>query len=170
VRTRSADSQDRLGQAPSGTSAWQRPTSEGPCEGLSARLGNARTDRGTLDRAFASKCSTQFVIVCAFLTSAVCGRAIRFGRSSALRGETAVVQEWPTEIGDVLILRTSASFTVYVVGRVATVGQQDFSHHQQVQHVTTHAEAVKAARTIVAPRGKIHLFDIDTGEWSEIPR
>src|SRR4029453_14888037 len=74
------------------------------------------------------KCSTQFVIVCAFLTSAVCGRAIRFGRSSALRGETGVVQEWPTEIGDVLILRTSASFTVYVVGRVATVGQQDFSH------------------------------------------
>jgi hypothetical protein len=82
----------------------------------------------------------------------------------------SVVQQWPTEIGDVLILRTSQSFTVYVVGSVAAAGQHDFSHHQQVSHVTTHAEAVKTAKALVAPHGKIYLLDIDTAKWSEISR
>ena len=76
--------------------------------------------------------------------------------------------EWPTEIGDVLILRTSLSYTVYAVGSVATTGQHDFSHSQQVRHVTTHAEAIKIAKAILAPRGRIYLLDIDTSEWSQI--
>ena len=79
-----------------------------------------------------------------------------------------MTSEWPTEVGDVLILRTSQSFIVYVVGSVATAGQHDFSHRQQVQHVATHAKAVKAAKALVAPRGRIYLLDIDTAEWSEI--
>jgi hypothetical protein len=79
-----------------------------------------------------------------------------------------VVKHWPAEIGDVLILRTRVSYTVYAVGPVATAGQADFSHGQQPHHVTTYAEAVKTAETIVAPRGRIYLLDIDTGEWSEI--
>jgi len=79
-----------------------------------------------------------------------------------------VAKHWPpTEIGDVLILRTSVSYTVYAVGRVDTAGQTDFSHGQQPHHVTTYAEAVKTAKAIVAPRGRIYLLDIDTGEWSE---
>ena len=79
-----------------------------------------------------------------------------------------VVKHLPTEIGDVLILRTSVSYTVYAVGRVTTAGQTDFSHGQPPHHVATYAEAVKAAKAIVAPRGRIYLLDIDTGEWSEI--
>jgi ribosomal protein S3AE len=81
-----------------------------------------------------------------------------------------VVQKRPTEVGDTLILRTSRAYTVYVVGLVATAGQHDFSHRQQVRHVTTEAEAVKAAKATVAPHGKIYLRDIDSGEWSEISR
>jgi hypothetical protein len=79
-----------------------------------------------------------------------------------------VEKEWPTEIGDVLILRTSLSYTVYAVGSVTTAGQHDFSHSQQVRHVKTHAEAVKTAKAIVAPHGRIYLLDIDTTEWSQI--
>jgi hypothetical protein len=79
-----------------------------------------------------------------------------------------VVKQWPTEIGDVLILRTSRSYTTYAVGSVVTAGQHDFSHSEQVRYVTTHAEAVKTAKAIVAPHGRIYLLDIDTGEWSQI--
>jgi hypothetical protein len=80
----------------------------------------------------------------------------------------SVEKEWPTEIGDVLILRTSQSYTVYAVGAVATAGQHDFSHSELVVHVPTHAEAVDIARALVAPAGRIYLLDIDSGEWSEI--
>ena len=79
-----------------------------------------------------------------------------------------MVAHWPTEIGDVLILRTSLSYTVYAVGPVATAGQTDFSHGQQTHYVTTHAEAVETAKAMVGPRGRIYLLDIDTAEWSEI--
>jgi hypothetical protein len=79
-----------------------------------------------------------------------------------------VLKKWPTEIGDVLILRTSQSYTAYAVGAVVTGGQQDFSHSEQVRHVGTHAEAVETAKTLVAPGRHIYLSDIDTGEWSEI--
>ena len=78
--------------------------------------------------------------------------------------------EWPTEIGDVLILRTSVSYTVYAVGSVATAGQHDFSHSEPVRHVSTHAEAVTTAKALVAPGGRIYLLDIDTAEWSQISR
>ena len=81
-----------------------------------------------------------------------------------------MVEHLPTEIGDVLILRTSVSYTVYAVGPVATPGQSDFSHGQQTHHVTTFAEAVKTAKVLVAPRGRTYLLDIDTGEWSEIAK
>ena len=87
-----------------------------------------------------------------------------------------MTKEWPTEIGDVLILRTSLSYTVYAVGSVVTAGQHDFSHSERVRHVATHAEAVETAKALVAgraerpgePGGRIYLLDIDTGEWSEI--
>jgi hypothetical protein len=97
----------------------------------------------------------------------------RFGVFT-IRARTDETEGWdvakssPPEIGDVLILRTSVSYTVYAVGPVVTAGQTDFSHGQQPHHVTTFAEAVKAAKAIAAPRGRIHLLDIDTGEWSEI--
>jgi hypothetical protein len=81
-----------------------------------------------------------------------------------------VATEWPTKIGDVLILRTSVSYTVYAVGSVATAGQHDFSHSEPVRHVSTHAEAVAIAKALVASDGRIYLLDIDTAEWSQIPR
>jgi hypothetical protein len=81
----------------------------------------------------------------------------------------SVTRQGPTEIGDVLILRTSRSYTVYAVGSVVTAGQHDFSHSEQVHHVFTHAEAVNTARAIVASGGRIYLVDIDTAEWSQIP-
>ena len=77
-------------------------------------------------------------------------------------------KQWPTEIGDVLILRTRLSYTVYAVGSVVTAGRHDFSHSEQVRHVTTHADAVNAAKAIVAPGGRVYLLDIDTEEWSQI--
>jgi len=79
-----------------------------------------------------------------------------------------VAKQRPTEIGDVLILRTSLSYTAYAVGPVVTAGQQDFSRSQQVRHIATHDEAVAAAKALVAPGGRIYLLDIDTAEWSEI--
>jgi hypothetical protein len=74
----------------------------------------------------------------------------------------------PTKIGDVLVLRTRQSYTVYAVDAVARSGQQDFSGQHAVTHVQNHAEAVTRAKTLVAPGGRIYLFDIDTAEWSEI--
>lgn len=77
-------------------------------------------------------------------------------------------KQWPTEIGDVLILRTSKSYRVYAVGSVAAVGQHDFSHSEQVRHVPTLGEALEIAQTLIGPGGRIYLLDIDTAEWSEI--
>jgi hypothetical protein len=79
-----------------------------------------------------------------------------------------VPQLKPTKIGDVLVLRTRQSYTVYAVGVVARSGQQDFRGQPAVTHVQSHAEAVTIAKTLVTPGGRIYLFDIDTAEWSEI--
>jgi len=79
-----------------------------------------------------------------------------------------VEKQRPTEIGDVLILRTSLSFTVHAVGPVVAAGQHDFSKSEQVRHVAIHAEAVTTAKSIVAPGRRIYLLDIDTAEWSQI--
>jgi hypothetical protein len=78
--------------------------------------------------------------------------------------------QWPTEIGDVLILRTSRSYTVYAVGSVITAGQHDFGHSEEVRHVNTHAAAVNVAKAVVAPGGRIYLLDIDTQEWLQISK
>ena len=74
----------------------------------------------------------------------------------------------PTKIGDVLVLRTRQSYTVYAVGAVARSGQQDFGHNEAVTHVESHKDAVTMAATLVAPGGRIYLFDVDAAEWSEI--
>jgi hypothetical protein len=79
-----------------------------------------------------------------------------------------VEKQSPTSIGDVLILRTSVSYTVYAVGTVSTTGQDDFSRTQQVFHVSTRDEAIRTAKAMVSPHGRIHLLDIDTSEWSQI--
>jgi hypothetical protein len=65
-------------------------------------------------------------------------------------------------------LRTTHTFTVYAVGRVATDGQQDF-HAEPVTHLADHTAAVAAARRLVRPGCRILLRDLDTETWSVIP-
>jgi hypothetical protein len=48
------------------------------------------------------------------------------------------------------------------------MGQRSFRHQQPVGHVKSRAEAVEIAKTIVAPKGRIYLLDIDTADWSQI--
>jgi hypothetical protein len=74
----------------------------------------------------------------------------------------------PTRVGDVLILRTSRSFTVYAVGTVSEDGQQDFGSHAFPTHVTDAAAAMAIAKSLRTSGSRVFLSDIDTGDWSEI--
>jgi hypothetical protein len=75
----------------------------------------------------------------------------------------------PTEIGDVLILKTTQSYTVYAVGRVSESGQQDFGGEAKPTHLNDYGAAVAPAKALVATGGRIFLRNLDTGAWSEIP-
>jgi hypothetical protein len=72
-----------------------------------------------------------------------------------------------TRVGDVLILLTEKSFTVYAVGQVSKDGQQDF-HEGSVKHETDRAAAVAAAKALLAPGRRILLRNLDADDWSEI--
>ena len=72
----------------------------------------------------------------------------------------------PTQLGDVLILHTASSSSIYAVRPVSTAGQQGFSGGMRVQHVSS--EAAAAAKALVGRGGRIFLCDIDTAEWREI--
>ena len=74
----------------------------------------------------------------------------------------------PTQLGDVLILRTTKSYTVYVVGRVSKDGQQDFGSEKDVKHESDYDTAVAQARALVAQGRRIFLRNIDADDWSEI--
>jgi hypothetical protein len=73
-----------------------------------------------------------------------------------------------TRVGDVLILQTAKSYTVFAVGRVSKDGQRDFDSEPNVQHVSDSEAAFAAARALRAPGRRILLRDLDTGEWSEV--
>jgi hypothetical protein len=79
-----------------------------------------------------------------------------------------VAKRIPTQIGDVLILWTAQSFTVYSVGHVFTDGQQDFAGQKNVRQERDHAAAVAAAKSLVVPGRRIFILNIDTDDWSEI--
>jgi hypothetical protein len=74
----------------------------------------------------------------------------------------------PTRLGDVLILRTTKSYTVHAVGRVSKDGQQDFGSEAHVQYETGYAAAVAQANALVVPGRRIFFRNIDTGDWREI--
>jgi hypothetical protein len=79
----------------------------------------------------------------------------------------------PIHLGDVLILRTTRSYTIFAVGRVSKDGQQDSSTPANVKEPTVsyesdYAAAVVRAKALVDSRGRIFMLDIDTAEWSEI--
>jgi hypothetical protein len=75
----------------------------------------------------------------------------------------------PSTIGDVLMLRTTQTFTIFAVGLIAKDGQQDFAGGRSgVAHTTDMEGAVAVARSLRRPGQRIFLLDIDDGEWSEI--
>jgi hypothetical protein len=73
-----------------------------------------------------------------------------------------------TCIGDVLILKTAKSYTVFAVGRVSKDGQLDLEHEPNVQHVSDSALATAAAKALLEPGRRILLRDLDIEEWSEV--
>ena len=76
----------------------------------------------------------------------------------------------PTKIGDVVILRTTQTFTIYAVGLISKDGQQDFGDGRtSVSHAMDMEGALAAARSMLRPGRRIFLLGIDAGEWSEIP-
>ena len=71
--------------------------------------------------------------------------------------------------GDVLILGTTKSFSVYAVGRVSRDGQLDFHREAPLKHSSIPDTAVAEAKALVTPGRRIYFRNLDTGEWSEIP-
>jgi hypothetical protein len=74
----------------------------------------------------------------------------------------------PTQVGDVLILRTDRTFSVHAVGRVSKDGQQEFRGQADVKYVGDLAAALAEARDLLVPGRRIFLLDMDSGKWSEI--
>jgi hypothetical protein len=75
----------------------------------------------------------------------------------------------PTQVGDVLILQTAKSFSVYAVGVIFENGQQEFRRQaEHVKHLSDRATAVAEAKALVTSGRRIFFRNIDTNEWSEI--
>jgi hypothetical protein len=91
-------------------------------------------------------------------------------RRLTLRAERVVVmaKRMPTHIGDVLILLTTQSYTIYGVGPVSREGQQDLGNQTGLTYASDHAAAAAEAKALIAPSRKIFLQNIDAHEWSEI--
>jgi hypothetical protein len=79
-----------------------------------------------------------------------------------------MVRHIQTHAGDVLILKTAKSYTVFALGRVSRDGQRDFDGDPNVQHASDRDAALVAARALIAAGRRILLRDLDTGEWSEM--
>ena len=65
-------------------------------------------------------------------------------------GTPLMANRIPTELGDVLILQTKQSYTIYAVGRVSRDGQQDFGSEKDVKYETDYRAAVARAKTLEA--------------------
>ena len=74
--------------------------------------------------------------------------------------------EIPTKLGDVLLLTGAAIGSLHFVCPVATDGQQGCTTDRRT--VTSKAQAVEKARSLVVPDGHIFVKDEDSGEWEEI--
>jgi hypothetical protein len=88
-------------------------------------------------------------------------------RSAQAIGEH-MTERAPSQPGDVLILLTEQSFTIYAVGRVSKEGQEDFHSEENVKYETDRDAALAAAKALATPGRRILLRNIDTGHWSEI--
>ena len=76
----------------------------------------------------------------------------------------------PTKPGDILILQTTHSYTVYAIGRISKEGQQDFANATAVTYEKEHTAAVAQAKALAGEDGRIFLQNIDTDEWCLIPK
>jgi hypothetical protein len=74
----------------------------------------------------------------------------------------------PTPVGDVLILHTSSTFSVYAVGVITEDGQQGFNANMAVGHLSDRAAAVTRATRLRQSRRRIFFQNIDTHEWAEL--
>jgi hypothetical protein len=74
----------------------------------------------------------------------------------------------PTHRGDVLILATTLTFPSYLVALVTQDGQQDCGTEVDVRPLALLAWAVKRAKAVVVPGGRIYLANTDTGDWALI--
>ena len=74
----------------------------------------------------------------------------------------------PTEVGDVLVVRTAQTFSIHAIGVVTKNGQQNFRGQERVTYVTDHEEALTEARALCAPGRRIFLLDMDIGDWSQM--
>jgi hypothetical protein len=73
-----------------------------------------------------------------------------------------------TRAGDVLILLTAKSYTVFAVGRVSKDGQCDFDGEPNVQYTRRRDEALDVANALLVPGRRILVQDLDTGVWSDV--
>src|SRR5260221_5074055 len=92
-----------------------------------------------------------------------------------LRNQATKSNNLPTspprcEVGDVLILWTRETYTIFAIGTVCRPGQRDFRGQRDVVHTVTRLDAIAAARPLLGADSRILLLDIDTGRWSEISR
>ena len=94
----------------------------------------------------------------------------RLGRHRVYSPLTTSTKTGHQTAGDFCGLRTKKSFTVYAVGSISHIDQQDFHGRQEVRYFAGHDAALEAARTLSPPSGRIYLLDLDTGLWSEIPK
>jgi hypothetical protein len=74
----------------------------------------------------------------------------------------------PSHRGDVLILRTTQSYSIHAVGRVSKDGQQDFGSEANVMYEIDYAAAVARAKALLLPGGRIFFRNLDTSDWNEI--
>jgi hypothetical protein len=60
-----------------------------------------------------------------------------------------MAKDIPTQVGDVLILQTKQSYTIYAVGRVSKNGQQDFGSGKHVKYENDYGAAVAEAKALL---------------------
>ena len=79
-----------------------------------------------------------------------------------------VTKPIPSRPGDVLVLSTTQSFTIYAVGLVDAEGQQDFGRPADVTYISDLAEAMAEAKRQCAAGCRIFLVNVDTSQWKEV--
>jgi hypothetical protein len=79
-----------------------------------------------------------------------------------------MAKDIPTQVGDVLILQTKQSYTIYAVGRVSKNGQQDFGSGKDVKYKNDYGAAVAEAKALLVGGRRMFLRNIDADDWSEL--